>query len=128
MATMVDERAPIRGRWVGVVSLAVLALFIVLGLRIWQSQPAAEPAPGVEQADGFSPEAVRVLNTSGLYQGEAFSPEAVRITNTRGLFQTEAFSPELMRITNLTDSNLGEVFSPEVVRMRNVEGFVLGAR
>ncbi len=128
MATIVDERAPFRGGRIVAVTLAVLAAMIVLGLGIWRSQPAAEPAPSVEQAEVFSPEAVRVSNTSGLYQGEAFSPEAVRITNTRGLFQTEAFSPELMRITNLSDSNRGEAFSPELVRMRNTESFVLGAR
>jgi hypothetical protein len=125
MATMVDERAAVRGRWVGPVSLAVLALFIVLGLRIWQSQQATEPTPGVEQAEGFSPEAVRVTNTATLYLHEAFSPEAARIRNHAEPTVREAYSPELMRIANWADASEQDAFSPEVVRMRNTGSSVV---
>lgn len=125
MATIVDERAPYRGRRVAAVSLAVLALLTVFGLGIWQSQPAAERAPSVEQAAEFSPEAARVRNTAALYVPEAFSPEVVRIRNNDALFVREAFSPELTRITNLADAHEGEAFSPEVVRMRNWQSLVL---
>ena len=125
MATIVDEVALFRGRRVAAVSLAILALLIVLGLGIWQTQPAAEQAPSVEQAAEFSPEAVRVRNTAALYVHEAFSPEVVQIRNTGALFVREAFSPELIRITNLADAYEGEAFSPEVVRMRNWQSLVL---
>ncbi|MET0565717.1 MAG: hypothetical protein ABW021_04685 [Acidimicrobiia bacterium] len=108
MATIVDERAPIRGRRMATAGLTTLALLLVAGLGIWQMQSADAPAPGVEPAEEFSPEAVRVRNTAGLYVKEAFSPEAVRIANTSGLYQREAFSPE-------------------AVRMRNWESFLVGA-
>ena len=146
MATIVDERAPIRGRRMTTAGLTTLAVLLVAGLGIWQMQSADAPAPGVEQVEEFSPEAVRVRNTAGLYVKEAFSPEAVRITNTSGLYRREAFSPEVVRITNTSGlyqreafspeafritktSGLyqGEAFSPEVVRMRNWESFRVGA-
>ncbi|HEU5112701.1 MAG TPA: hypothetical protein VFU96_05245 [Acidimicrobiia bacterium] len=127
MATMVDERAPIRGRRLATAGLTTLALLLVAGLGIWQLQSADAPAPSVEQAEEFSPEAVRVRNTAGLYVTEAFSPEAVRIANSSGLYVTEAFSPEAVRIANLADAHPEEAFSPEVVRMRNLESFLVGA-
>ena len=84
------------------------------------------PPPGVEQVEEFSPEAVRVRNTAGLYVKEAFSPEAVRITNTSGLYRQEAFSPEVVRITNTSGLYQREAFSPEAVRITKTSGLYQG--
>ena len=65
MATIVDERAPIRGRRMTTAGLTTLAVLLVAGLGIWQMQSADAPAPGVEQVEEFSPEAVRVRTPPG---------------------------------------------------------------
>ncbi|HET9203577.1 MAG TPA: hypothetical protein VFP67_10620 [Acidimicrobiia bacterium] len=100
MATIVDERAPFRGRRIAAVSLAILAMLVVLGLGIWLRQSARDQAVGVEQVEEFSPEAVRVRNTAALYVPESFSPEVVRIRNTSALREGQAFSPEVVRMRN----------------------------
>jgi hypothetical protein len=74
MATIADERAPIPGRRITAVSLAILALVVGLGLGIWQREPATDRTSGVERAEELSPEAVRVRNTAGLFVAGAFSP------------------------------------------------------
>ncbi len=108
MATIVNERARFRGGRKAIAGVTALALAVVAGLGIWQTQSATDPASSVEQT-------------------EAFSPEAVRVRNAAGLAEQEAFSPELMRIRNLADKYEREAFSPELVRMRNSESFVLGS-
>lgn len=108
MATIVNERTRFRGGRKTIAGVTALALAVVVGLGIWQTQPATNQPATVEQT-------------------EAFSPEAVRVRNAAGLAQEEALSPELMRIRNLADKYEREAFSPELVRMRNSESFVLGS-
>lgn len=108
MATIVNERSRFRGGQKAIAGVTALALAVVVGLGIWQTRSATELDPRVQQA-------------------EAFSPEAVRVRNAAGLAEQEAFSPELMRIRNLAAKYEREPFSPEVVRMMNSESFVLGS-
>ena len=106
MATIVNERAPFRGRRMATAGLT-LALAVVVGLGIWQTQPTANQPATVEQAEDFSAEAVRLRNMAKVHNPAAYGPD-----QAPSVEQAEEFSAEAVRIRNLAKVHNPEAYGP----------------